>query len=321
VFDVPTNAPQGCWVPVSVRTGGATVSNLTTLAITPDGSSCFNANPPLPFVTAGNYGAFAAVRSITHEDVGTKAAIDVSVDYQTAVVMNVPASPFPFHPVYSLPPSGTCTSISVQGDLLGGDTLPGFLTSTPLPLASAFTLSGPRGMKMLSGALSSPLNYLGAAFSNGLIPNSLFLDPGSYQVSGTGNGSVGAFSASLSAPAPLTWTNRDQLLTVNRGQSLPISWSGGAADQTVIVLGFGVDLPSNSTTVFGCLAPAGATSFVVPPLAMANIPATRANPLRSKSVVYLLSYPDSGLVSLNAAGLDKSYAAFTYLNGKTVIFQ
>jgi len=323
VFNVPNNAPLGCWVPVTVRTAGTTAGNVTTLAVTADGSSCFQANPPLPFITAGNYGALALVRATTHQDVGTKAAIDVTADYQTAVVMNVADSPFPFHPVLSLPPAGTCTSYSVKGDLLRGDTLTGYLTtSTPAPLASAFTLTGPRGMKMLPGVLSaSPLNYLGAALSTSLIPNTLFLDPGSYQISGTGNGSVGSFSASLSAAAPLTWTNRDQLLTVNRSQPLPISWTGGAANQTVAILGFSVDLPTDSTSVFGCLAPSGATSFMVPSLAMANLPATRSNPLNSKSVIYLLSYPDSGLASLGASGLNSSYAAFTYLNGKTVIFQ
>lgn len=323
VFNVPSNAPLGCWVPVAVRAAGTTVGNVTTMAITSDGSSCFQANPPLPFITAGNYGAFALVRATTREDVGTITAIDVTSDYQTAVVLNVADSPFPFHPVLSLPPAGTCTSYSVKGDLLRGDTLSGFVTTTtPPPLASTFTLAGPRGMKMLQGILSgSPLNYLGGALSNNLVPSTLFLDPGSYQISGTGSGNVGAFAASLSSPAPLTWINRDQLLTVNRTQSLPISWTGGAANQTVAILGFGVDLPNNSTTVFGCLAAAGATGFTVPPLAMANIPPTRANPLNSKSVIYLLSYPDSGLVSLGNSGVDRSYAAFTYLNGKTVIFQ
>lgn len=323
VFNVPGNAPLGCWVPVAVRSAGTTVGNVTTMAITADGSSCFQSNPPLPFITAGNYGAFAAVRATTHEDLGTKAAIDITADYQTAVVMNVADSAFPFHPLLSLPPAGTCTTYTVKGDLLRGDTLPGYVTTAmPVPLASSFTLSGPRGMKMLAGLLTgSPLNYLGAALSNNLISSSLFLEPGSYQFSGTGNGSVGAFSVSLSAPAPLTWMNRDQLVAINRSQPLPISWSGGAANQTVAIIGFGGDLPTDSTTVFGCLAPSGATSFSVPALAMANLPATRPNPLSSKSVIYLLSYPDSGLVSLNAAGLDRSYAAFTYLNGKTVIFQ
>jgi uncharacterized protein (TIGR03437 family) len=40
VFQVPNNAPQGCWVPVYVRTGGTTISNVVTMAISSDPNSC-----------------------------------------------------------------------------------------------------------------------------------------------------------------------------------------------------------------------------------------------------------------------------------------
>lgn len=43
-FQVPTNAPLGCWVPVYVRTGGTTVSNVVTMAISADGSPCQERN-------------------------------------------------------------------------------------------------------------------------------------------------------------------------------------------------------------------------------------------------------------------------------------
>src|SRR5262249_36619380 len=41
VFTVPKNAPAGCWVPVFVRTGGATVSNVVTMAIGPASAACY----------------------------------------------------------------------------------------------------------------------------------------------------------------------------------------------------------------------------------------------------------------------------------------
>jgi uncharacterized protein (TIGR03437 family) len=40
VFQVPANAPQGCWVPVYVRTAGTNVSNFVTMAIGPNANSC-----------------------------------------------------------------------------------------------------------------------------------------------------------------------------------------------------------------------------------------------------------------------------------------
>jgi hypothetical protein len=273
-------------------------------------------------VTSGTFGVFVGVRASAHEDVGTKAAIDVTADYQAAIAVQVETSPFPFHPILSIPPEGTCTAYSVKGDLLRGDTLPGFVPTGKLAsLGSVFNITGPRGVRMTPGLLTGKLlNFLGAALSGNQIPDTLFLEPGAYTLTGAGGG-LGAFSASLNLPAPLTWTNRDQLTVVHRTQPLPVSWTGGASDQTVAVVGFGVDLPTDTTTVFGCLAPSGANSVTVPPQVLANVPSSRPNPLSSKSVIYLVSYPDSALASLNATGLDAGYAAFAYVNGKTVIFQ
>jgi len=322
VFQVPANAPQGCWVPVSVRTSGTIVSNFVSMAITSDGSSCLKSGSP--FVTPGKYGAFVSLRVTTHEDIGTPAAIDVTGDYATAFAYQVPATNFPFNPMFSLPPAGTCTAYAVPGDLLKGDILPGAVPSgaTALNFGSAFTLSGPGGMTMLQNFLTAnPLQYLGSSVSSGLFPNTSFLQPGSYQVSGAG-GDVGPFSVSATMPQPLTWTNRDQIVLVDRTQPLNVTWSGGSAAQVAIV-GFGVDLPTFSTTVFGCLAPPGASSFTVPAIVLSNVPATRPNPLQSKSVIYLGNAPNntSSGVNLNASGLDAGYATFQFATGKTVIFQ
>ncbi len=323
VFQVPANAPTGCWVPVSVQTAGTTLSNFVSMAITKDGSPCLPSASP--FVTAGKKGAFVALRVTTHEDIGTHAVIDVTGDYAASFAYQAPATNFPFHPMFSLPPPGTCTTYALSGDLLKGDTLPGAVPNgaTALNFGPAVTLSGPGGMQMLQNLFSAnTLQYLGGSVSSGLFPNTLFLQPGAYQVSGVPGGDVGAFSASASMPQPLTWTNRDQLVFVDRTQPLNVAWSAGSGTQ-VLIVGFGVDLPTNSTTVFGCLAPSGATSFTVPAIVLSNVPATRPNPLQSKSVIYLGNAPNntSSAVSLNASGLDVGYAAFQFATGKTVIFQ
>ncbi|HLG99892.1 MAG TPA: hypothetical protein VKX49_26520 [Bryobacteraceae bacterium] len=320
VFQVPANAPQGCWVPVSVRTGGAVVSNFVTMAITPDGSACDST----PIGTASKIGAFLGVRVTTHEDIGTKSAIDVTGDYATAFAYQTPLSNFPFNPIFSWAPPGTCTAYAVKGDLLRGDTLPGAVPAgaKALNFGPAFTLSGPNGMKMLQNfLLATPLRYLGGSVTGNFFNNTLFLQPGSYSVTGVGGSDVGGFSTSVNMPQPLTWTNRDQTNSIDRTQPLNVSWSGGSGGQVAIV-GFGVDLPTDSTTVFGCLAPPGATSFSVPPAVLANVPPTRPNPLQSKSVIYVASGPDSTAAStLSASGLDYGFIAFQQVLGKTVIFQ
>lgn len=322
VFQVPSNAPQGCWVPVAVRTAGTTMSNFVTMAITPDGSSCLNSGSP--GVTQGNWGGVISLRVTTHEDIGVKAPVDVTGDYAAPVAYQAPASPFPFNPVLSWPPAGTCTEYTVKGDLLRGDTLPGAVPSgtKALTFGPALTLSGAAGTKILQNLLpESPLRYLGGSLSNNLFTNTLFLNPGNYQVMGAPGGTVGTFTASGTMPQPLTWTNRDQLVTVDRTQPLTVTWSGGSGTQVAIV-GFGVDLPTDSTTVFGCLASPGASSFTVPPTMLANIPATRANPLQSKSVIYLGNAPEgAAAAALSSGGLNSGYALFQFATGKTVVWQ
>ena len=324
VFQIPTNAPLGCSVPVYLRTAGTTVSNFVSMAITPDGSSCFNSSPPTPFVTAGKYGGFLSLRVATHEDIGTWAPIDLTGDYAVAIAYQVPSSNFPFLPVFSPPPPGTCTVYSVKGDLLRGDTLPGAVPfgGKPLNFGAGFALSGPNGMKTIQNLLlADPVSYLGGSVTRNLFRNTLFLDPGSYQVSGAGGLDVGMFSVSATMPGPLNWTNRDQLSVLDRTQPLNLAWGNGSSDQQVFVVGFGVDLPTDTTTVFGCVPMPGASSFTVPPIILSNIPATRPNPLQSKGVIYLVNVPKSGYVNLNASGLDQGFATFQYATGKTVAFR
>ncbi len=323
VFKIPDNAPLGCWVPVYVRTAGAMVSNAVTMAITPDGGSCLSSDSPLPFVTAGRYGVFASLRVNTRETIGTRATIDVTGDYSSAVAYQVPESNFAFHPVYSYPPPGTCTVYTVKGDLLRGDTLPGAVPSggKALSFGTAFTLTGPRGTKMLQNLLAAPLRFLGSSVTGNFFANTLFLDPGTFQLSSIGGADVVPFSASATMPTALIWTNRDQLTVVDRSQPLNLSWTSGSADQNVVVAGFGVDLPTDSTTVFGCLTPSGSNSFTVPSVILSNVPPTRPNPLQSKSIIYLVNTPGSGIANLNAVGLDQGFAAFQYATGKTVVFR
>ena len=323
VFQVPDNAPLECWVPVYVRTAGSTVSNAVTMAITEDGSSCFGFDPPPAFVTGGRSGALNAFRVTTRQDLGTRAPIDVTADYQSGAAVQVPNTAFPFHPVYSYPPDGTCTMFSVKGDLLRGDPLPGAqVYGNHLATGSEVTFAGPRGMKVVTNLWpGSLLTYLGGGVTGNFFTNNLFLDPGKYQVSGVAGIEVEAFSVSVAMPQPLTWTNRDQLLTVDRTQPLNLSWTGGAADQNVTIAGFGVDLPNNSTSIFGCVAGPGVTRFTVPAAFLSNFPATRANPLQSKGVIYLINRPASGSADLKASGLDISSLVLQSAIGKTVIFR
>ena len=109
-------------------------------------------------------------------------------------------------------------------------------------------------------------------------------------------------------------------MTINRSQGLTINWSGAASDQPVIIFGGGVDIPTNSSGVFACVAPAGSSSFTVPAIALANVPATRPNLIQSKGAVYVGALPTSNPAAFSASGIDSGAIVAGAFAAKTVIF-
>lgn len=326
VFQVPDKAPSGCWVPLYVRTGGTAVSNFVTMAINASPNTCSTDVLPRAnsiLINGGRFGAAVTLRATTRQDVGVKAVVDVTGDYHFSFGFQGKTTTFPFNPGIAAPPSGTCTVYTLSGDILAGDPLPGLApTALPLDFGGPLMLTGPKGTKTLSSTFTGGTGgFLGGQISNGILGNSLFLDPGAYTVKGFGGMDVGTFSAAYNIPQPLSWTNRDQITLVNRTQPLTISWSGGDTNQVIMIIGFGEDLPTNSSAVFACVAPFGATSFAIPADILTNLPATRSNPLQSKDVIYLVGLPSSSIQDLNASGLDVGVSAFYSVNGKTVVLQ
>jgi uncharacterized protein (TIGR03437 family) len=324
VFIVPNNAPQGCWVPVYVVTNGTTTSNVVSMAINATGAPCVEPSNPLAstFVKGGRVGTLQLFRTTTYEDIGTTAPVNVASDNFTFDLSQVSGGPFVFGSLFSAPPAGTCTVLSGKGDFWHAGVSQGTLPVKRLD-AGAFSLTGPRGALSLTLPAPTALAvFLGsfAPFAAGL-PNQLYLDPGTYQIAAAGGADVNAFKAPLSQGAAFTWANQDQLVTVDRAMPLTLSWSGLASSQEMAILGGNVDLPSNSSAIFYCVAPPGATSFTIPAAILSAIPATRSNIFRSKSVIYLTNLLPANGTPVTVSGLDAASVVSGYLSGKTVIFQ
>jgi uncharacterized protein (TIGR03437 family) len=329
-FQVPSSAPLGCWVPVHIRTNNTTVSNTVTMAISADGSPCsdsFNALSA-PLLAGQKIGLIGLLRTDITEDVGLQRPGQVTTDAAMMTFQQENPVPFlPFNALISLPPPGTCTSYTGAGDLLNGDKIPGaddvgakFLNAgTPLTVSSA------TDKRSLPRPTNNARNYqpLGYTYTNSHRPASLFLNPGSFTVAGPGGADVGAFQATVTVPNPvgLTWTNRAQTTTIDRTQGFTVNWTGAPPDQNVIIFGGGVDMPTNSSAVFACVAPAGSSSFTVPSIAMANVPATRPNLIQSKGAVYVGALPTANPAAFSASGLDIGAIVTGAFAAKTVIFQ
>jgi uncharacterized protein (TIGR03437 family) len=322
VFIVPSNAPLGCWVPVYVRTNGTLISNVVTMAIGAKGGTCTDSNPAAAFIQGGKLGAVQLIRSSTHEDIGTIAPVDVADDFVNLDLSQTPGGAFPFAALFSAPPPGTCTVLAGSGDFWHSFPSLGAPVSAHLD-AGAVSLRGPRGTMAVTPAGPSGYGvFLGsyAPFIPGLL-NQLYLDPGNYIVTASGGADVGAFTATITQPAAFTWTNRDQISPVSRSLPLTLMWSGLPATQQMAILGGESDLPSNSSAVFYCVAPAGATSFTIPASILSALPATRARIFKSKGVIYLTNVLPANGVPFTASGLDAAFALGGYVSGTMVMFQ
>lgn len=332
VFTVPPNAPQGCWVPVYVKTAGSVVSNYVSMAIGPkSGAVCSNGTydgASNVFVNGGSFGGAILGRAVTLEDIGVTSPVTVTGDYHLSAAYKIPVTTFPFNPAVTLPPYGTCTDYIETGDVSDAHPLPGSITAvTPLDLGPPFLLTGPNGMKSLSAAFNSPAvlpvrsGELGGSITNNILTSSLFLSPGSYNITGFGGSGVGPFSTNFTVAQPINWTNQASTVFVDRTQPLTLNWTGGNANDSDFIIGMGVDLPTNSSSIFVCSVPWGVNSFTVPADILANMPGTRQNALHSKDVIYLMDLQGPSVVNMNASGLTAGTTAFYLILGKTVIFQ
>ena len=315
-FVVPPNAPQGCWVPVAVRTSNVTIANYVSMAIDPTGAPCSDPSNTLSaaIVKGGPLGELTLTRIVVHEDVGVNAAVDVSNDFATYAATNQPGGQFAFTPFLSTPPVGTCTVYPGVGDFFDFGQIPQGVIPN-LNSATQLSISG-QGTSQ-NASLTNSAAVLGSSLPLYSLPNLLYLNAGTYSVSGSAGSDVGAFMASVVVPSALTWINQDQITIVNRSQPLMLTWTNGGS-QPVGIMGIGSDLPTNSSALFLCLATPGSITFAVPPQVLSALPPSQPDPLKSKSVIYLVSSTASTFM---ANGLNSGFASGVYIAGKTVILQ
>lgn len=330
VFEIPADAPPGCFVPVFVRAGNVT-SNVVTMAINADGQPCSDPANPLGTITqrGGRVGVITLLRA------GVRAAIagqtlDITLDVGTASFTSSQASEFTFNPLTSLPPLGTCTAFSANVDLSG--VLGGQLPNVPLPTVrnldagAALTITGTAGTRTLpkdasSGTYSA---LIGSTFPlPGQPSQPLFLNPGAFTITGPGGADVGRFTANLTLPATANWTNRDRITTIDRSQGVTLTWSGGdPATQAATIVGANVDSVTNAAGVFVCLAPLAAGTFTVPsPILSVLPPSNIQQPDESVGILAFLVSPTGNLPTFTAPGLDAGVAAFSSVSATTVTFR
>jgi len=326
VFEVPANAPLGCYVPVQVRTNQTVLSNSVTMAIQTNGSACSDPFNSLSaaYLKGGKVGVAVLSRSDDYLDVDANTPTDATSDLGMLTLRSAPGGSYFFNPAISAPPVGSCSTYTVSGshpawtlpDLFGG-------LGMELDAGAKVSVSGSSNTS-IARAAASPLYaaLLGStdpAFgTSGLVIN----NSGVTTVSATGGNRVGPFSVAIPAVAALNWNNRLQIESVNRSQPLAITWdTTGLQNALMIVAGSEYDLPSNTQRSFVCSALGSAGTFSVPAYILGALPPSRANVGQSTGVVMLGALPAQAVVPFSATGLDSGLGIGVVSSSTTVLFQ
>ncbi|MGD0771569.1 MAG: BACON domain-containing carbohydrate-binding protein [Candidatus Solibacter sp.] len=304
-FQLPSNVPLGCYVPLQVVVNG-NASNTVTMAINNNRQPCSDSSPFSATSRTGGKNASIGLARLSYTDPTNALKIgNGTVDIAMGSFnQSTGVGDLGFSLYASLPPINTCTYYNNIGSLNGllGGQLPGAANgATPLDAGPAISVQGPNGLQGVSYSDSSAQvsPYMGVLGTGGgwtalgLGPSTPFLDPGSYTVSGPGGKDVGPFQYTMQIPAGATWTNRDSITAVDRTKGLTVQWSGGTAStQAVAIIGYSSNPATNVSGGFACLSDMAPGTFTVPSNFLANLPATPAsNPGNALSALVFVTVP------------------------------
>ena len=285
VFYIPDDAPSGCFVPVYVKVAGA-VSNPTTLAISSDGGACADAHNPIAAGMIQGGKIVNAILSRGSLSGGQFLGIDVDVtaDKANARAMEERGGQFAFDPFLSLPPSGTCSSYGLKGNVL--DT--GFQSAgagRPLDLGT-LTVTAAAGSKPLTTL--QPGIY-DATLGGGFPVKAPFLDSGPFAFQASGGADGRSFSVPVGPGTVLSGAKLDALVALDRTAGATVTWTAAAGSAVLIASNYLQSVDASGVVV--CVSQTGASSMQIPAYVTANLPPSGDNPGQSEGHIFFGALP------------------------------
>ncbi len=279
---IPANVDTGCYVPVSVTASGQ-VSEDFVLPIAKAGSdACTHlfglSSSALAKLDSGgtvNVGLFQVLSGYAPSLGGAVQGAGGLFDNADAnSVFNMyNLIPVAYGAVVYPSPLNGCVVID-QVITTGGFNLPAInqIGGTELiPNSIRLTINGPQG-QTANLLRETDGGYVGVFISP-------ILGPGAWNIAGDGGTDVGAFTANITLPGNLLWTNAGNFSSVPNNTDLTIVWSGGTTPSNPIVNIYGnstivnpTDPSKSRAKSFYCSAPASAGKFVVPASVRAQLP-------------------------------------------------
>ena len=221
-------------------------------------------------------------------------------------------------PFRMLPPTGGCTAYArtISWDDLNELIA---LRNIVAPDGGWLTVSGPEGSKSVTKGPRGPFTYWrglgGFSPGRGKAPEPLFLTPGDYTITGRGDPDIGSFRTRVTVPAPLEWTNQNQIDTIDRSKGVAVTWTGVSPSELVIVIASNMDQVTGATGICACVAPGNSGRFTIPPEMLANVPPSTAEGGLPLNLLLLARIP----AQITSAG--RVPAAYASLDSRTVDFR
>jgi uncharacterized protein (TIGR03437 family) len=307
-FVVPDDAPQGCYVPVQVRTGATTVSNTVTISISADGSACADSFNPLEsyVLNGGAIGEVFTVRTSARIDIGVDAPLNFSNDNVFALLRPEPGGPWAFNPLVSLPPAGSCAVYNTTLNQPSSSYVLGLTAPAgTLNAGSQLSILAPAGPVPASPMSEDPRFYAASILSN---------TAPAYDIVAPGGADVGAFRANVTLPAAPQWTNIAQIGAIQRLAGVTVTWQTDDTADPIMIAGASSDVPTNSSALFLCLASPGDGQFTVPDYVLSSLPP-------KTGILYVGALPLQSATSFVASGLDAGFALPVSGSAKSVSYQ
>ena len=297
-FVVP-NTFIGCRVPVAVKINNV-VSNYTTMPIAATGTKTCS-DPDGPSATdVARYSAnglslgFLNLARLSEGNTSTDIGNFTFYKY-TAAQVNSSPNPFTAQSLAATP-VGTCMAFPQSGGVPGQPA-----GQIGLDAGASFSVAGSGGTKAIP--LAIPGLY-GDLLASGTA--NLFLNPGSFLVTGPGGAAVGPVSATIVVPATLVWSNIDAVTNINRSKEQLITWTGGDPTGTISIFGYAYNVAIKKNGVFVCTAKAGDGQFIIPASAMLSLPASGTSTDFVNGSISLTA--NTALKPFTARGLDAGFA-------------
>ncbi len=273
VFEVPDDAPFGCYVPLTIRTNQNVVSNQVTVAVTETGESCVGDDPIQKALVDGGKTGAVALTQITREDRQLGLEFTQELEIVEAYFSDEAGSPFAYAPLYAQTPVGSCMVSQARSAAPFVTLRPGQSITGDLDAGAMLTVQGGGSAGQIErGVLGRP-GYVGeVGIRNPASGDDALILENATEVtfSGTGGGDVGPFTVTTPVGERIQWLNKDEIDMLDRGAGVTVTWTPTSA-AFVSIFGGTRDRVTNTTVWFDCLAESAAGTFTVEPWVLSNL--------------------------------------------------